>query len=212
MKRLFIVILPVLLFPLCVVGQQKQLNDSLVEISGVVMTADSLRYIPGVSVYIKGQNRGTAANDEGVFSIVAKKGDTLVFSVVGFKKDEVPVPIDFKGHFFGIAMPMLQDTTYLPPMIVHSYPSKEEFEEAFLHWKIPGNQYDLARANTTPEKLRDALYFTAPDGGEGVNHTFRSRQQFMRSKGQMPTMNIFNPLAWAQFIKAIKDGDFKRRD
>ena len=97
-------------------------------------------------------------------------------------------------------------------MIVHSYPSREEFEEAFLHWKIPMGQLELARANTAPEKLRSAMYFTPADGGEGVSHTFEHQQAFMRSKGQMPTMNIFNPLAWAQFIKALKDGDLKRKD
>ncbi len=212
MKRLLFFILAVALLPCGVKAQQAAVNDSLVEVSGVVMTADSLRQIPGVSVLIKGENRGTAANAEGVFSIVAEKGDTLVFRVIGFKKDEVVIPQDLKGHFLGIALPMQQDTTYLPPMIVHSYPSKEEFEEAFLHWDIPSTQYDLARANTMPEKLRSALRFTPPDGGEGVGNTFQHRRQFMQSKGQMPTMNIFNPLAWAQFIKALTDGGLKRKD
>lgn len=215
MKKLFTVITPFLLLPLLGLAQQHRnalIDDSLVEVSGVVVTSDSLRNIPGVTVFIKGENRGTIANDEGVFSIVAEKGDTLVFRVIGFKKKEVMIPENIKGHFLGIAQPLEQDTTYLPLTVVHSYPSKEEFEDAFLHWNIPSDQYDIARANTAADLLRSASRFTGPDGGEGVSHTFRSRQEFMRSRGQMPTMNIFNPLAWAQFIKALKDGDFKRKD
>ena len=42
---------------------------------GVVMTADSLDGIPAVSVTIKGSGRGTITNDQGVFSIVALKGN-----------------------------------------------------------------------------------------------------------------------------------------
>src|SRR5699024_3343720 len=153
MKKLFTVIVSIVIFPLCVMGQQEKNSDSLVEVSGVVMTADSLRQIPGVSIFIKGQDRGTVASDEGVFSIVAEKGDTLVFRVIGFKKNEVPIPLDFKGQFMSLALPMSQDTTYLPPAVVHSYPSREEFADAFLHWKLQSSLYELAKANTSPEKF-----------------------------------------------------------
>jgi len=30
--------------------------------------------------------------------------------------------------------------------------------------------------------------------------------------GQVPPQNIFNPIAWAEFIQAWKRGDFKRKD
>ncbi len=191
-------------------SQQKEAKkDSLVEVSGVIMTSDSLLKIPGVTVRIIGSNRGLVANSDGVFSIVAHREDTVAFSVVGFKTQKINIPSDFKGHFMGVAVFLNQDTTYLPPMVVHSYPSKEEFEEAFLHWNIPRNLYDLANSNVAVDKLESAKEFTPPDGGEGVQQTFNHRYQHMRSKGQMPTMNIFNPLAWAEFIKSIKDGDYK---
>ncbi len=214
MKKVFTVIAPFLLLPLLSLAQHKKdtaINDSLVEVSGVVVTADSLRNIPGVSIYIKNKNRGTVSNDEGVFSIVAERGDTLVFSVVGFKKANAIIPRTLNGQFLGLAQPLYQDTTYLPLTVIHSYPSKGEFEYAFLHWKLPSDQYDIARENTSIERLRAAMNLTPVDGGEGVSHSFRSREKYMQSRGQMPSMNIFNPLAWAQFIKALKDGDFKRK-
>lgn len=211
MKKLFVVILFTVLLPLCVMAQQKEKGNALVEVSGVVVTSDNLRQIPGVNIHIKDESRGSVANDEGVFSLVAEKGDTLVFSIVGFKENKVIVPKNYKSHFMSLAVPMSQDTTYLPPMVVHSYPSRGEFAYAFLHWRFPGNQYELAKANTTAEKLRAAMYFTPVGGGEGVNQTFRSQQEYMRTQGQIPTSNIFNPLAWAKFIKAIKDGDFKQK-
>ena len=46
------------------------------------MTADSLVGIPAVSIMVKGQNRGTITNSDGVFSIVVLKGDQVEFSHV----------------------------------------------------------------------------------------------------------------------------------
>ncbi len=56
-------------------AQFETMKDSVVMLYGVVMTADSLEGIPGVSIVIKGQGRGTVSNDQGVFSIVVLKGD-----------------------------------------------------------------------------------------------------------------------------------------
>ena len=57
-------------------------RDSVVQLYGVIMTADSLVGIPAVSVMVKGQNRGTISNAQGVFSIVVLKGDQVEFSHV----------------------------------------------------------------------------------------------------------------------------------
>lgn len=194
------------------VTAQQHLEDSLVEVSGVTLTADSSLVIPNVNIMIKGKDRGTMSNDAGVFSIVVIKGDVLVFSAVGFKTRTVPVPANLNGNHYGIAELMDQDTTYLPVTVVKPYPTKDEFKNAFLHWNIPDNQYDIARANTELSKLRALLRSTPSDGSEGVNQTFNQQVQQAQSRGGFPQMNIFNPFAWAKFIKALKNGDFKNKD
>ena len=67
----------VFLLPVSVKAQFESFRDSVVQLYGVVMTADSLRAIPAVSIVVKGQNRGTFTNDKGVFSIVVIKGDQV---------------------------------------------------------------------------------------------------------------------------------------
>lgn len=47
--------------------------------------------IAGVSVSVKGTQRGTTTNTAGVFSIDVNKGETLVFSAVGYTAQEVVV-------------------------------------------------------------------------------------------------------------------------
>lgn len=193
-------------------AQDHHSQDSLVEISGVVLTADSARSIPNVSIILQGKGRGTISNDDGVFSMVGMKGDVLLFRAIGFKSQTVKIPENLTNNHYSFALLMAQDTTYLPVTTIRPYPTKEEFRYAFLHWQIPNDKYEIARNNTRPEDLRALSYYVSPDGGEGVNQTFNEQFRAAQYKGGFPPMNIFNPLAWAQFIQAIKNGDFKRKD
>ncbi|MGZ3765916.1 MAG: SusC/RagA family TonB-linked outer membrane protein [Mucilaginibacter sp.] len=47
--------------------------------------------LPGVSVMVKGTTHGTQSGTDGGFTIQANIGDVLVFSYLGYKKQEVPV-------------------------------------------------------------------------------------------------------------------------
>src|SRR5688572_32597375 len=87
----------VLCIPFAAKAQFEQLKDSVVQLYGVVMTADSLMAIPSVSVVIKGQNRGTYTNEQGVFSIVVMKGDVVEFTSIGYKPKAVEIPRNIDG-------------------------------------------------------------------------------------------------------------------
>ena len=63
------------IIPATAKAQFETVRDSVVQLYGIVMTADSLVGIPAVSIMINGQNRGTITNGQGVFSIVVLKGD-----------------------------------------------------------------------------------------------------------------------------------------
>jgi TonB-linked SusC/RagA family outer membrane protein len=47
--------------------------------------------IPGVSVLVKGTTRGTITDLDGKFEVAAGKGDNLVFSLVGYSQQTIPV-------------------------------------------------------------------------------------------------------------------------
>lgn len=59
-------------------------------ISGVVVDNEGMT-LPGVSVAIKGTTTGTITDVDGVFSLKTQKGNTLVFSYIGYKTQEVQV-------------------------------------------------------------------------------------------------------------------------
>jgi TonB-linked SusC/RagA family outer membrane protein len=65
-------------------------SDRSREIHGVV-TDDKGRPLQGISVVIKGAMKGTTTNAEGKFSLGADAGDVLVFSMVGYVTQEIPI-------------------------------------------------------------------------------------------------------------------------
>lgn len=198
-----------LLFPFLLKAQISQFKDSIIQISGITMTADSLRAVPAVSILVKGQNRGTISNSQGVFSIVAFKGDTLIFSAVGYKKKHYGIPTNLPGNNYSLLQLMADDTTYLPVTIIKPYPTKEEFDKAFVSADIPDDEYEIARKNTEEARMRALSRYVAPDASEAVHSYMNKQAQSLYYAGQVPPMNILNPLAWAQFIQAWKRGDFK---
>ncbi|WP_295117964.1 carboxypeptidase-like regulatory domain-containing protein [uncultured Chitinophaga sp.] len=210
-KKIYILV-ALLCLPFFLKAQLTAFKDSVIQFSGITMTADSLRAIPAVSILVKGQNRGTISNSQGIFSIVAFKGDTLSFSAVGFRKKEYRIPPTLQGNNFSMIQLLVEDTTYLPVTIIKPYPTREEFEKMFVSMDIPNDQYEIARKNTEKDHMRALQRVTPTDAGEAYNSYMRKQQQSLYYAGQVPPQNIFNPLAWAQFIQSWKRGDFKNKD
>src|SRR5580692_7279911 len=77
-----------LLFCLCasVFSQQK--------IMGYV-TGINDASLEGVTVIVKGSSTGTSTDDKGLFSILAKRGDVLVFSFVGYNSKQITIGAEF---------------------------------------------------------------------------------------------------------------------
>jgi hypothetical protein len=190
-------------------AQFQQLKDSVVQLYGVVMTADSLMGIPSVSVVIKGQNRGTYTNEQGVFSIVVTKGDVVEFTSIGYKPKAVEVPRNIQGNQYSVIQLMVTDTVYLPVTIIKPRPTREQFERDFVKANIPADDYEIARQNNDATKRRILMRSVPSDGTEAANYNLRKSANRYYSAGQMPPQNIFNPFAWGEFIQAWKRGDFK---
>lgn len=192
-------------------AQFETVKDSVVQLYGIVMTADSLVGIPAVSVSIKGTSRGTVTNNQGVFSIVALKGDVVEFTHVSFKPKTIAVPRNIEGNQYNIVQLMVEDTFYLPATIIKPKPSPEQFARDFVNSKVPDDDIEIARQNNSAAKRRILMQSTPMDGGGASAMQFRSLANKAVYQGQIPPMNIFNPAAWSEFIKAWKRGDFKSK-
>ena len=186
-------------------------RDSVVQLFGVVMTADSLVGIPAVSIVVKGQNRGTITNNQGVFSIVVLKGDQVEFTHVSYQTKIVTIPKNLQGNQYSLVQLMVADTVYLPATVLKPRPTPEQFARDFVNENIPDDKYEIARKNTSATTRRMLLYSTPGDGAEATKMQLNKIANKAVYQGQSPPMNILNPAAWADFIQSWKRGDFKRK-
>ena len=210
-KFIWLFIIIAFLSPFAVKAQFETFKDSVVQMFGVVMSADSLRGLPAVSIMVKGQNRGTISNDEGVFSIVVLKGDKVEFTSIGFKPRLVEIPLDLKGNQFSMIQLMITDTVYLPATIIRQRPTREQFERDFVNTKVPYDEIEVARNNNSYAKRRLLMSSLPSDGKEASAQYMQQQSRKLYYSGQIAPQNIFNPFAWNEFIKAWKRGDYKKK-
>lgn len=212
MKKLIpYIFIAALIFPVTVRAQFETFKDSVVQLYGIVMTADSLKGLESVSVVIKGQNRGTITNNKGVFSIVVIKGDEVEFTSIGYKPKTIHIPEELEGNQHSVIQLMVTDTIYLAATIIKARPTRAQFERDFINAQVPDDYITIARKNNS-EATRRLLVANMPtDGREASSQYLRQTANKAYYAGQAPPMNIFNPFAWAEFIKAWKRGDYKSK-
>ncbi|MFZ4059462.1 MAG: carboxypeptidase-like regulatory domain-containing protein [Ferruginibacter sp.] len=211
-QRLITLLVLILLIPFVGKAQFETFKDSVVQLYGVVMTADSLRGLPAVTVSVKGRNQGTITSNQGVFSIVVLKGDVIEFTSVGFKPKTAFIPRDIEGNQYSVIQLMVTDTIYLAATIIKSRPTREQFERDFVNTVIPDDQLEVARKNNDEKKRRFLMATLPRDGREATNNYLKQASTRSYYNGQVAPMNIFNPFAWGEFIKAWKRGDFKKKN
>ena len=211
-KIILYLLIAAFFLPATAKAQFETARDSVVQLYGVIMTADSLVGIPAVSVMVKGQNRGTITNSQGVFSIVVLKGDQVEFTHVSYKPKTVLIPRNLEGTQYSIVQLMVADTVYLPATIIRPRPTPEQFARDFVATKVPDDDIEVARKNTDATKRRILMRTIPGDGSEATKVQFNKIANRAVYQGQTPPMNIFNPAAWAEFIHAWKRGDFKNKN
>lgn len=196
-------------------AQENIENKDLIQFSGVVVSSDSLIPVPFATILVKHTNRGTTSDYYGYFSFVAQKGDTLVFSSIGYRDSEFFVPDSLVGNRYSLIHSMTSDTVELETVNIYPWPTPEQFKDAFLALNIPDDDLEIARKNLNPQLLAEKAEAMPMNGSLNFKWQNQQRANQLYYAGQLRTnnlSNLLNPFAWAQFIEAWKRGDFKRKD
>ena len=203
-----------LVLPFFSVAQtQLQRDSGLIQFSGILLSSDSIYPIPFANIFVQRKPYGTYSNLEGYFSFVARKGDTVIFSHVEFKRSILVIPDTLKDYKYSIVKLMTQDTVYFPGVIIMPMPNRATFDHLFVTKEIPNDDVQRAKNNMEREELKEqAFSLEGSDASEAYRQITRMyAQKSYYAGGQIPPMNILNPFAWAQFFEAWKRGDFKRK-
>ncbi|MBI4649569.1 MAG: carboxypeptidase-like regulatory domain-containing protein [Bacteroidia bacterium] len=181
-----------------------------VQIDGNVMY-DTLRGIPFAHVYVKNSNRGTICDFWGYFNFAGLIGDTLIFSSVGYKKNMFVVPQNISDNKYSIAVYLEKDTITLPDVDIYPWKTFEQFKTVVLNIEIPEDDYERALKNFA--KLKEQMQYEEAIADANLNYKYFMREKYdqLYYAGQIRPLSIFNIIAWAEFFKAIKNGDFDRK-
>jgi hypothetical protein len=205
----------VLLFTLLVhvygFSQDADPDKRLIQFSGVVVTADSLNPVSFANIIIKNTRRGTITDYYGYFSFVALKSDTVQFSAVGFKESYYVIPDTITRDRYSLIHVMDTDTILLEPTIIYPWPTVEDFKEAFINLDIPDDDLEIARKNLDRAEMRHRIESYKMDGSLNYKNYIDRETSKLYYIGQTQPISIMNPFAWAAFIKAWKEGKFKKQ-
>lgn len=185
-------------------------SPEVVQISGMVVTGDSLAPLAYATVFRSRDLRGTMTDANGFFSIPALAGDTITVSSVGYLTQAFAVPTDLELPRMNVVQPLGRDTVALEEAFIYPWPTRERFREEFLQLQLSPDAYTIGQERLDPAALYDRLMEVGRDGGEVYNYTVQQQAQQNYYAGQLPPINVFNPVAWAKFIDAVRNGSLKR--
>lgn len=216
MKRILQILILTTFIPFFSSAQKKEVawqdgKHDLVQFSGVVVEGDSLRPVPYTSIIVQNGRRGTVSDYFGYFSFVAQEGDTIEFSAIGFNSAVFIIPDTLSNYKYSLIQVLRVDTVSLAMTEVYPWPTKEQFKKAFLALELPDDDISRADRNMARADVKERMTGMAMDASLNYKYSMQQYQSKLYYAGQLPPNNLLNPIAWAKFIKAWKNGDFKQK-
>ncbi|WP_421751660.1 SusC/RagA family TonB-linked outer membrane protein [Croceimicrobium sp.] len=144
-----------------------------VNISGQVKEANDGPTIPGVNISIKGSQEGTTTDMDGNYSIKAQKGQTLVFSFVGFKTIEIQV-----NESRTLDVEMTEEAALLNEIVVVGYGSATKKEITGAAAKVEGaelKKLNISRVDAALQGQVSGVTINTNSGSPGGASSIRIR-------------------------------------
>ena len=177
---------------------QAQINQSIMQLTGLIVGGDSLYGIPGVHIYVPKAGRGTSTNYYGYFSLPTQVGDSIVISAIGYAKKEFVITYNEKNSI-SLIIELKEDTTLLPLLEIFPYPTEELFKHAFLALKMPDNMYN--GININDQIMSRVTHANKTDAKSYYLYKAANRQSFV----------LLDAFAWSRAIKDLKNKRAVRR-
>ncbi|PID91212.1 MAG: hypothetical protein CSA96_09555 [Bacteroidetes bacterium] len=183
----------------------------LVEFSGIVRDLQH-RPLSYVNVIILTEGRGCSTNGQGMFSVVVRPNDTILFSHVGHKGTIHIIPDSLGGQQYPADIFMVADTFQLAEVRIYPWKTYQEFKEAFLALDLPDDDEQRAYHNIALIKTQIKMNKDGPSPNVNYREVMKQKYNQLYTQGQTPYFTIFDPMRWSRFFEAVRRGDFKNDD
>jgi hypothetical protein len=180
-----------------------------IQISGIIKDEFNTP-LPYSHIIVINEGKGSISDRRGRFSFIVHPSDTLVFSSLGYKRQQLVVPEDLDVIHYSVDITLEADTFDIREVTVFPWATYEQFSQAFIALDLPEDDYDRAIANIALIQTWMDLEGIPIDPGASFRYAMHQHYNRQMYAGQPPN-NLLNPLAWGQFIQFVRDGRFNRR-
>ncbi len=203
-KKLLI-ILPVFMTQFDLKGQN---NEVGINISGIVLDAVTKEPIPLVNIINDKRNTGAVSDTLGLFQLTALKGDTILFSELGYKKSYFVVPevLDDTTNYALVQL-LEEDTIILKNITIYNFPTEDEFMNSVLSLNL---KKDLDQRGFEAQRdIMNLIKDTYQD--EKYYYEFWRDRRIYEITGRIQPNQLLNPINWSNFIRDLKSGYYKKK-
>lgn len=150
-------------------------------VTGQILSAEDNEPLPGVNVVIKGTTTGTVTDLDGNYSLQAGAGDILVFSFVGFNRQEVAI-----GNRSRIDIILQVDSKTLGEVVVVGYGTQSRRDLTGSVGSVSGediNRMPAASLDYAMQGRAAGVFVQSPSGtpGAGINMQIRGNTSLSAS-------------------------------
>ena len=191
---------------------QDQKERKVIQLSGIILNADSTDAVPGVNIYVPKKGRGTSSGRFGYFSMPVLEGDSVIFTFIGLKRQSFTIPENMAEDKISLILTMQEDEIALAEIEVMPYPTEEEFKNAVLAMNYEAPMSVDTRGNMSPETLLRWAENMPASGNENFRGFQQGQIMQIQDRYGPRPFRLLDPFAWSQFIQSIKRGDLKKKD
>jgi len=99
----------------------------------------------------------------------------------------------------------------LKETVIYPWPTIEQFKQAFVNLEIPDDDLERAKKNLAQAEMKERFENYKMNASMNYRNYINNQTSKLYYAGQFPPNNLLNPIAWAKFIKAWREGKFKKK-
>ena len=194
----------------CLLMVMGMIQAQQAQIQGKVVDAESQTPLPGVNILVQGTSQGTATDFDGNFLITTDVGNTMVFTYIGFKTQELLITGDME-----LEIQLEADNTSLEEVVVVGYGTQKKSVVTGAISSIKAEDIQAIPNNGRVENVlqgrTSGVVIAANSGQPGSNSTVRVRglTTFNTSGGNEPLWVVDGVIIDAGGIGFINQSDIE---
>ena len=160
-------------------------HSQVLQLSGQVLSGDSLKGLEGIAVFVPGTTRGTYTRQSGYFSLPVLAGDSVVIAALGHQKQYLKIP-GSTGKSYTVEILLKEQATALPTVDVMPWATENDLKQAILRTRLPEEPGQQVPVIPPPAAYKSILHMPAMDASANFRYGQRLLQQGRESRIRAP--------------------------